>query len=161
MVFPVLQTIVLSVCCSFVFFDCLSFTIPDSFRYAQCLSGLWSFLCFGGNSLSFVVCFSHPTSFTLPHKRSRQMVWYYETALTNRWTDCSELSPCASHNSMLNVYSFHHFLSIIPTFLVYNSTLGAADVSQWLKPSKRNWRESRRFMWPFYAYFNSFHKLDA
>lgn len=68
-------------------------------------------------SHTFVVYFSPPSFFTLQPKRSRQMVWYDEIALTNRWADCSEASPYASHNSMLSVYSFHHFLLITPIFL--------------------------------------------
>lgn len=123
------------------FFDCLScFTRADSFRYFQWLLGLWSFLCFGGKFYLVLWSLSHSTFSTPQHKKSRHMVWYYETALTNRWTDCSELSPYASHNSMLKVYSFHQFLLIVPTFLAFNSSLEAADMSKWLKPSESNWK---------------------
>jgi len=90
-------------------------------------------LTFGGTSHSSVVYFSPLRFFTPQHKRSRQMVWYYETALTNRWADCSELSPYASHNSMLSVYSFHRFLLITPIFLACNSQYWSSRDEQMTK----------------------------
>lgn len=53
--------------------------------------------------------------------------------LTNRRADCSELSPYASHNSMLNVYSFHRFLLITPIFMACKSQYWSSKDEQMTK----------------------------
>lgn len=70
--------------------------------------------------------------------------------LTNRRADCSELSPYASHNSMLNVYSSPRFLLITPIFMACKSQYWSSKDEQMTKTIRMQLEEK---MWGLHGPF--------